>query len=81
MASDVGDWLREHVGVSGTKLHPLSIEIAVESTRLPGRLHGDPADRIIVATARCLELPLMTADARLLDYGDSGHVVAVDATR
>jgi PIN domain nuclease of toxin-antitoxin system len=81
VAQDVGEWLREHASIPGTKLQPLSIEIAVESTRLPGRLHGDPADRIIVATARCLELPLMTADARLLDYGDGGHVATVDATR
>jgi PIN domain nuclease of toxin-antitoxin system len=81
MAHDVGDWLRDQVSIPGTRLQPLSIEIAVESTRLPGRLHGDPADRIIVATARCLELPLMTADVRLLDYGDAGHVIAIDATR
>jgi len=79
-ARDVGEWLREQVSIPGTKLQPLSIEIAVESTRLPGQLHGDPADRIIVATARCLELPLMTADARMLDYGNSGHVITVDAT-
>jgi PIN domain nuclease of toxin-antitoxin system len=79
-ARDVGEWLQEQVSIPGTRLQPLSIEIAAESTRLPGRLHGDPADRIIVATARCLELPLVTADARVLNYGDSGHVIAIDAT-
>jgi len=77
---DVGDWLHEHIAIPGTRLQPLSIEIAVESTRLPGPLHGDPADRLIVATARCLELPLLTADSRLLAYGEAGHVATIDAT-
>ena len=54
-------------------------EIAVESTCLPGELHGDPADRIIAATARELGATLVTADRKLLDYAAAGYLRAADA--
>jgi PIN domain nuclease of toxin-antitoxin system len=44
-------------------------EIAVDSSRLPGDFHGDPADRILVATARSLGVPLLTRDRKLVEYG------------
>jgi PIN domain nuclease of toxin-antitoxin system len=40
----------------------------VESTQLPGTFHRDPADQIIVATARIYNDPLLTADAKILSY-------------
>ncbi len=48
---------------------PLTPRIAIESTRLAGKLHADPADQIIVATARCLGLTLLTADRKLIESG------------
>lgn len=42
-------------------LHPLTAEISALSARLPG-FHGDPADRMIAATALVMQLPLVTAD-------------------
>lgn len=71
-------WLPRHV--AGFVLHPLSVPIAVDSSRLPGSCHGDPADRIIIATARHLGAPVLTADAKILTYAASGHVAALDAT-
>jgi PIN domain nuclease of toxin-antitoxin system len=50
------------------KLLHLSPSIAVESTILPSEFHKDPADRLIVATARVHDCPLMTADAKILAY-------------
>jgi PIN domain nuclease of toxin-antitoxin system len=47
---------------------PLSPSIAVESWELPGTFHADPADRIIVATARVTGATLLTRDRRILDY-------------
>jgi PIN domain nuclease of toxin-antitoxin system len=44
-------------------------EIAVESTML-NDFHSDPANQIIVATARILGIPLVTSDKRLLDFAD-----------
>ena len=46
----------------------LSHAVAVAAYQLPGAFHKDPADRILVATARVHGLTLVTADQRLLDY-------------
>ena len=51
----------------GIKLLLLTPQIAVESTRLIG-FHKDPADQIIVATARIHNCPLITADAKIISY-------------
>jgi PIN domain nuclease of toxin-antitoxin system len=53
---------------------PLTPEIALESTRLPAPFHGDPADRIIAATARRFSARLLTKDRKLLAYGRQGHL-------
>jgi PIN domain nuclease of toxin-antitoxin system len=79
-ACDVQAWIDEALGRPGITLAPLTTEIAVDSVRLPGALHGDPADRIIVATARRLRAMLVTADAKLLTYGREGHVAVLDAS-
>ncbi len=47
---------------------PLTEEIAVESSFLPGEFHGYPADRILVATARLMGGTIVTADQKILDY-------------
>jgi PIN domain nuclease of toxin-antitoxin system len=44
---------------------------------LPGAPLGDPADRIIAATARAYGYRLMTRDGPLLDFGVAGHVRAI----
>lgn len=48
---------------------PLTARIAVESTRLGARFHSDPTDQLIVATARCHGLVLMTVDQRIIESG------------
>ncbi|HVA64022.1 MAG TPA: type II toxin-antitoxin system VapC family toxin [Terriglobales bacterium] len=67
-------WAEQALGLPGLRLVPLAPAIAIASTRLPGRLPSDPADRILVATAREYSLTLVTRDAALLDYGRSGHL-------
>lgn len=67
-------WITQALKAPGTNLLPLTPEIAVESAELPGEFHGDPADRIIVATARIHELYLVTRDERILDYGKHKRV-------
>jgi hypothetical protein len=47
---------------------PISCEIVLDATALPDGFRSDPADELIVATARVLGLPLLTADQKLLDY-------------
>lgn len=73
-ARDVFEWLQSALSIPGIYLQPLSVEIAVASTNLPGDLHADLADRIIIATARHLGATLATADRRLLDFSSSGHI-------
>jgi len=77
---DVGDWVRDALALSGIRLEPLAPEVAVASIRLPGDLYGDPADRIIAATARHLGAVLVTADGPLLAYGAAGHLATINAS-
>lgn len=62
------DWLQQALTYPGIRLIELSPRICVESTQLPGTFHRDPADQIIVATARVLDAPLVTVDAKILAY-------------
>ena len=64
----VFDWLQQALAYPGVRLVELSPRICAESTQLPGTFHRDPADQIIVATARVLDAPLITADAKILAY-------------
>jgi PIN domain nuclease of toxin-antitoxin system len=61
----------------GVRLAPLTPDILIDSSFLPGGLHNDPADRVIVATARSLGCRLMTRDRPLLDYAARGHLQAI----
>ncbi len=76
---DCIEWVSETTRRAGLRIIPLSPEIAVASTRLPGDLHGDPADRIIAATARREGAILVTRDRALLGYAAQGHLRAIEA--
>lgn len=65
---DVERWIEAALSEPRIVLLPLTPRIVVESTRLPPTFHRDPADQMIVATARVLDLPLMTADRRIREY-------------
>ncbi len=65
---DVADWFKVALAYPGIRILPLTEEIAVESTRLPGTFHKDPFDQLIVATARIHDVPLITADTEILAY-------------
>jgi PIN domain nuclease of toxin-antitoxin system len=64
----VGEWIAQALAYPGVRLLYLTPRIAVESTQLPGTFHRDPADQIIVATARIRGCPLLTGDAKILSY-------------
>ena len=70
------DWLAESWSDGAIRRIPISQEIAIESTRLPGTLHRDPADRFLVATARVEDMTLLTSDEPLLAYAKQGHLRA-----
>jgi PIN domain nuclease of toxin-antitoxin system len=64
----VAQWLDQALSYPGIQLLDLSLPIVIESTQLPGNFHRDPADQMIVATARVHDIPLMTADGLILNY-------------
>ena len=65
---DVSIWVTQALSLSRVQLSPLSPSIAVRSTRLPGEIHLDPADRIVVATSIEYGAPLVTKDKKLRAY-------------
>ncbi len=67
-------WTHKALSAPGVNLVPLTPEIFYESTALPEFSHGDPADRLIAATARVLNAKLLTYDTELQKYGSAGHV-------
>lgn len=71
------DIFGETIATPGVRIEALSPEVLVEASFLPGRLHRDPADRILIATARRLDLTLVTRDQIILDYAHQGYVRAL----
>jgi PIN domain nuclease of toxin-antitoxin system len=61
-------WLDHAVNQTGLEVFDLSPKVASESCNLPGEFHKDPADRIIVATARINNLTLITKDKKIIKY-------------
>lgn len=72
------EWIRHALSAPGLMLCPLTPEIACESAGLPGDFHGDPADRLIVASARILNAPLVTFDQKIAQYAREGYINVVD---
>jgi PIN domain nuclease of toxin-antitoxin system len=64
------------VALPGVRLEPATPAILVDSSFLPSPVHRDPADRIIIATARALDLTIVTSDRLILAYASMGHVRA-----
>lgn len=68
LSLDVESWLGKINEIDALRFQPVNNKIAIESVRLPGEFHKDPADRIIVATARTMGLALITADEKIQAY-------------
>jgi PIN domain nuclease of toxin-antitoxin system len=76
LSTDPATWFRTLIG-AGVAPAPLTAEILVASSFLPGGQLRDPADRMIAATARATNARLMTRDQRLLEFAAAGHVAAI----
>lgn len=70
-------WLADLLARPGFRTVPLAPEVALSAAYLPGDFHRDPADRLLIATARDLGVPLVTRDRRILNYAAQGHVEAI----
>jgi PIN domain nuclease of toxin-antitoxin system len=61
-------WMRRSLAYPGIQLIGLTPDIVIEANQLPGKFHRDPADQMLVATARVLGISMLTADAKILAY-------------
>lgn len=77
MAAPVSTVFQTFLKLPGVQQQQMTAEILIDSSLLPGDLHGDPADRILIATARSLDLTILTRDRLILDYAARGYVRAL----
>ncbi len=68
LSADLEAWLALVEAIPSLTFIPVDNEVGAKSVTLPGSFHKDPADRIIVATARKYAVPLVTADERIRGY-------------
>ncbi len=78
LALDPEIWFQRFCELPSVALTAMPTSVLVSATRLPGRPPRDPADRILIATARALACVLATRDARILEYGAQGHVRVIE---
>jgi PIN domain nuclease of toxin-antitoxin system len=71
---DPKTWFARFLAGPGIRHAPITPEIAIDSSHLPGDLHAGPADRLIIATARHLGMPIVTSDRKIIAYAEAGHV-------
>ena len=70
-------WFTRLMKAPGLRLAELPPAVLLDSSFLPGRPPKDPADRIIIATAREFDLTVVTRDRLILAYAEAGHVRAL----
>ena len=68
LSTDVTSWVGQASEYPGVVVENISAPDTIASTRLPGPLHKDPFDRLLIALARRLGVPLATVDQKLIDY-------------
>ena len=75
LTMDVAAWLAVVEEIEAVAFAPVDNEIGVKAVELPREFHKDPADRIIVATARTLGAPVVTADEKIRGYPRENDLV------
>jgi PIN domain nuclease of toxin-antitoxin system len=68
------DWVEQSLADLDAETMVVTHDVAIEAYALPGKFHKDPADRILVAAARCHGSTLVTADDRILTYPEVGTI-------
>ena len=76
---NVRTWVEQALSKPGITVAQLTPEIMIESVHLPGEMHGDPADRMLVATARVQGATLLSKDEQLIRYSRQRHVKLIEA--
>ena len=66
---DTLEWVEKALACPLIQIAPITPKIAIQSCRLPGTIHGDPAYRLLIATAFEHNAVLITRDEKILNYG------------
>jgi PIN domain nuclease of toxin-antitoxin system len=74
---DPKTWFARVLGAPTVRHAAFTPDIAIDSAHLPLPLHGDPADRLLIATARHLGMPIVTRDRQIAAYAAAGHVQVI----
>lgn len=75
---DTLDWINQALDVQGMQLLPITPRIAIQSTKIPGSLHGDPVDRLLIASAYEENAVLVTCDKKILEFGCEKFITVYD---
>lgn len=70
-------WIKRLLSLGGLRLADLSVDVLLDSSFLPGQPPRDPADRIVIATARDTAARILTRDRAILAYAAAGHASAL----
>ena len=76
---DPKTWFARLASGPGIRPVALTASIAIDAYHLPGTFHADPADRMLVATARRLAIPIVTRDRKIIAYAEAGHVGVIES--
>ncbi|ADJ62593.1 type II toxin-antitoxin system VapC family toxin [Herbaspirillum seropedicae] len=68
LSMEVERWMATVAEIEAVRMVPVDVEVSVKAVALPGEFHKDPADRMIVATARKFSIPLVTKDEKIRAY-------------
>ncbi len=70
-------WIRDSVFRGGLRVIGIDVDIAIDAGVIPSSALADPIDRMLVASARAYDVPLVTRDRQILDYATRGRLVRV----
>lgn len=79
LGQPVEEWMAIILADTRVRLAPIEPGLAIRAGLMPRSIHGDPADRLIMATALEYGCAVLTPDEKILAYAEAGHVSAVDA--
>ncbi|MEH2409172.1 type II toxin-antitoxin system VapC family toxin [Nostoc sp.] len=71
----IQEWFNIALAQEGVLVLSITPQIAIDSYSLAGNFHKDPADRIIVSTARVYDVPLVSVDEKILAYSDVKRIL------
>ena len=74
---DPATWFARFMAGPAIKAAAFTADIAIAASLLPEPLHADPADRLLIATARHMAMPIVTRDAKIIAYAAVGHVSVI----